>query len=264
VHFRQGRALRQARRSLHAALPPLAVLVVGLLALEAGVRVLHVRRFLLPPPSDVFRTMLLDGPELWAAAAQTAGSAFLGFASSAIVGIVLAVLLSSARWVQRAFYPYAVFFQTVPIVAIAPLLVIWIGYGWKTVAVSAFIVSAFPVVANTLSGLLSTDPALRDLFRLYGASGWATLFKLRLPYALPSIMTGLRVAAGLAVIGAIVGEFIAGGGLGGIIEVARTQQRVDKVFAGILLASVLGLTLFLLVNLISRAALRNWHASEQN
>jgi NitT/TauT family transport system permease protein len=128
----------------------------------------------------------------------------------------------------------------------------------------AFIVSAFPVVANTLSGLLSTDPALRDLFRLYGASGWATLIKLRLPYALPSIMTGLRVAAGLAVIGAIVGEFIVGGGLGGVIDVAGTQQRVDKVFAGILLASLLGLTLFLLVNLISRAALRNWHSSEQS
>jgi NitT/TauT family transport system permease protein len=165
--------------------------------------------------------------------------------------------------VQRAFYPYAVFFQTVPIVAIAPLLVIWIGYGWRTVAVSAFIVSAFPVVANTLAGLLSTDPALRDLFRLYGASRTATLLKLRLPFAVPSIMTGLRVAAGLAVIGSIVGEFIAGGGLGGVIDVARTQQRVDKVFAGILLASGLGLTLFLLVNLISRAALRNWHASEQ-
>jgi NitT/TauT family transport system permease protein len=180
-----------------------------------------------------------------------------------VFGIAAAVLLSSARWVERAFYPYAVFFQTVPIIAIAPLLVIWIGYGWRTVAVSAFIVSVFPVVANTLSGLLSTDPALRDLFRLYGASWAATLFKLSLPYALPSILTGLRIAAGLAVIGAIVGEFIAGGGLGGVIDVARTQQRVDKVFAGILLASALGLTLFLLVNLISRIALRNWHASEQ-
>jgi NitT/TauT family transport system permease protein len=263
-NLREVPALRRARWSIHAVLPPLAVLVIGVFALEAGVRVLHVRRFLLPPPSDVFKTMLRDGPELWAAAAQTAGTASLGFASSALVGIAMAILLSSARWVQRAFYPYAVFFQTVPIVAIAPLLVVWIGYGWKTVAVSAFIVSAFPVVANTLSGLLSTDPALRDLFRLYGASGWATLFKLRLPYALPSIMTGLRVAAGLAVIGAIVGEFIVGGGLGGVITVAGQQQRVDKVFAGILLASALGLTLFLLVNLISRAALRNWHASEQN
>jgi NitT/TauT family transport system permease protein len=258
---RPGR--RRSRRWLSAALPPVVVLVIALLGLEAGVRAFHVPRYLVPPPSEVFRTLRVDGAELWAAAAQTAGTSCLGFLASATFGISVAVLLSSARWVQRAFYPYAVFFQTVPIVAIAPLLVIWIGYGWRTVAVSAFIVSAFPVVANTLAGLLSTDPALRDLFRLYGASRQATLLKLRLPFAVPSIMTGLRIAAGLAVIGSIVGEFIAGGGLGGVIDVARTQQRVDKVFAGILLASGLGLTLFLLVNLISRSALRNWHASEQ-
>jgi NitT/TauT family transport system permease protein len=261
---REGQALRRRRPQFGAVAPPIAVLVVALVALELGVRVFHVPRFLLPPPSDVFLTLVREGDELWRAAAQTALTASLGFAASAVFGISVAVVLSSARWVQRAFYPYAVFFQTVPIVAIAPLLVIWIGYGWRTVAVSAFIVSAFPVVANTLTGLLSTDPALRDLFRLYGASRAATLLKLRLPFALPQTMTGLRVAAGLAVIGAIVGEFIAGGGLGGVIDVARTQQRVDKVFAGILLASALGLTLFLVVNLISRAALRNWHASEQS
>ena len=261
--FREGQGGGPRRRRVAAAVPPVAVLAVALLGLEAWVRVFDVPRFLVPPPSDVFRTLAREGEELWAAAAQTAATSLLGFAASAVFGISAAVLLSSARWVRRAFYPYAVFFQTVPIIAIAPLLVIWIGYGWKTVAASAFIVSAFPVVANTLTGLVSTDPALRDLFRLYGASRVATLVKLSLPFALPSILTGLRVAAGLAVIGAIVGEFIAGGGLGGVIDVARTQQRVDKVFAGILLASLLGLTLFLLVNLISRVALRNWHASEQ-
>jgi NitT/TauT family transport system permease protein len=254
---------RKRRSWAASALPPIVVLVVGVVALEIGVRALDVPRFLVAPPSDVVRTLWLEGGELWAAAGQTALTSLLGFVASAVFGISAAVLLSSARWVQRAFYPYAVFFQTVPIIAVAPLLVIWFGYGWRTVAVSAFIVSAFPVMANTLAGLLSTDPALRDLFRLYGASGPATLWKLRLPFALPAILTGLRVAAGLAVIGAIVGEFITGGGLGGVIDVARTQQRVDKVFAGILLASLLGLTLFLLVNLISRLALRNWHASEQ-
>lgn len=255
---------RRGRGWVSAALPPVAVLVVGLIAAEALIRGLRVRSYLLPPPSTVLATLGREGGELWTAAGETALTALLGFLASAVFGVSTAVLLSSARWVQRAFYPYAVFFQTVPVIAIAPLLVIWIGYGWKTVAVSAFIVSAFPVVANTLAGMLSTDPALRDLFRLYGASRTATLLKLRLPFALPAILTGLRVAAGLAVIGAIVGEFIAGGGLGGVIDVARTQQRVDKVFAGILLASLLGLTLFLLVNLISRLALRTWHASEQS
>jgi NitT/TauT family transport system permease protein len=154
-----------------------------------------------------------------------------------------------------------VFFQTVPIIAIAPLLVIWVGWD-KTVAASAFIVSVFPVIANTLTGLLSVDPALRDLFTLYGASPLARLWKLRLPAALPSILTGLRIAAGLAVIGAIVGEFITGSGIGGIITISRTQQRVDKVFAGLLMATALGILLFLLINLISFLALRHWHASE--
>jgi NitT/TauT family transport system permease protein len=172
------------------------------------------------------------------------------------------VLLSSSRAIQRAFYPYAVFFQTVPIIAIAPLLVIWFGYGMKTVIAAAFIVSIFPVIANTLTGLLSTDPALRDLFRLYGASPGVTLVKLRFPAALPQILTGLRVASGLAVIGAIVGEFIGGAGLGSVVDVARTQQRVDKVFAAVLLASVLGLALFGLINLVSVLTLRRWHASE--
>jgi NitT/TauT family transport system permease protein len=166
--------------------------------------------------------------------------------------------------VQRTFYPYAVLFQTVPIIAIAPMLVIWIGFGMPTVITSAFIVSVFPVIANTINGLLSTDPPLRDLFRLYGASPAATMLKLRLPFALPAILTGLRVAAGLSVIGAIVGEFITGGGLGGIIDASRTQQRIDKVFAVLVLASLLGIALFGVVNVISRLTLRNWHASEKS
>jgi NitT/TauT family transport system permease protein len=182
---------------------------------------------------------------------------------SALTGIAMAVLLSSSRGVQRAFYPYAIFFQTVPLIAVAPLLVIWFGFGIQTVIASAFVASVFPVIANTLSGILSTDPPLRDLFKLYGASRLVTLFKLRLPAALPQVFTGLRVSAGLAVIGSIVGEFIAGGGLGSVVETARTQQRIDKVFAAVLLASLLGLALFGLINLLSHLTLRRWHASEQ-
>jgi NitT/TauT family transport system permease protein len=132
------------------------------------------------------------------------------------------------------------------------------------VVASAFIVSIFPVIANTLNGILSTDPALRDLFRLYDASPAATLWKLRFPAALPQILTGLRIAGGLAVIGAIVGEFIGGQGLGSVIDIARTQQRTDKVFAAVLLASVLGLALFGVINIASRLVLRRWHVSEQS
>jgi len=243
--------------------PALIPFVGVTLIVELVVRQGLVKSYLLPPPSAVFLTMFRDWRELFAALGKTSAGALIGFALSVVAGIAIAVFLSSSRAIQRAFYPYAVFFQTVPIIAIAPLLVIWFGYGLKTVIASAFVVSIFPVIANTLTGILSTDPALRDLFRLYGASTLVTLFKLRFPAALPQIFTGLRVAAGLAVIGAIVGEFIGGQGLGSVVNVARTQQRTDKVFAAVLLASVLGLALFGIINLISGLALRRWHASEQ-
>jgi NitT/TauT family transport system permease protein len=252
-----------ARRFMRNVLPPIVPMAIVTLAAELAVREAWVPSFLVPAPSSVFTSMFRDWPELWRATFDTAIAALAGFGMSAIIGCLIAIALSSAAWVQRAFYPYAVFFQTVPIIAIAPLLVIWFGWD-RTVVASAFIVSIFPVIANTLMGLLSTDLALRDLFRLYNANRVATLFKLRLPFALPHILTGLRIAAGLAVIGAIVGEFITGSGIGGSIMVSRQQNRVDKVFAGLLLASFLGILLFILINLISRLALRRWHASETN
>jgi NitT/TauT family transport system permease protein len=219
--------------------------------------------YLVPAPSKVART-LVTSHDLWKATGETALASTVGFLLSAVVGLLLAIALSSARWVQRTFYPYAVLFQTVPIIAIAPMLVIWIGFGMPTVITSAFIVSVFPVIANAIGGLMSTDPALVDLFRLYGATRLETLWKLRLPFALPAIWTGLRVAGGLAVVGAIVGEFITGGGLGSIIDASRTQQRVDKVFAVLLIASGLGISLFGIVNALSRMTLRRWHASEKS
>lgn len=241
-------------------LPPLVPL--GLAGVLAELLVPTDRYSVVPTPSSVARALASES-DLWAATAQTAIASVAGFAFSAVVGILFAVALSSSRWVERALYPYAVLFQTVPIIAIAPMLVIWIGFGMPTVITSAFIVSVFPVIASTVSGLRSTDPALLDLFRLYGAGRTTSLLKLRLPFALPSILTGLRVAAGLSVIGAIVGEFITGGGLGSIIDASRTQQRVDKVFAVLILASGLGMGLFGIVNLISWLTLRHWHASEK-
>jgi NitT/TauT family transport system permease protein len=251
----------RARHWLRNLLPPLVPLVVVLAGTELAVRLSWVPAFLVPAPSSVFASILRDWPELWRATLDTTFASLIGFGMSIAIGGLIAVALSSGPWVQRAFYPYAVFFQTVPIIAIAPLLVIWFGWD-RTVVASAFIVSIFPIIANTLTGLLSTDPALRDLFQLYEAKPLATLVKLRLPFALPHILTGLRIAAGLAVIGAIVGEFITGAGIGGSIMVSRQQSRVDKVFAGLLLASLLGIALFMAINLLSRLALRHWHASE--
>lgn len=244
-------------------LPPVLPLLIAITAMEIAVRGGWIASYLVPAPTAVFAAIVNSRVELMQAFLKTSSGALLGFGLSTLIGVAVAVLLSSSRAIQRSLYPYAVFFQTVPVIAIAPLLVIWFGYGMKTVVASAFIVSIFPVIANTLTGILSTDPALRDLFRLYGASGPVTLWKLRFPAALPQILTGLRVASGLAVIGAIVGEFIGGEGLGSVVDIARTQQRVDKVFAAVLLASLLGLALFGLINLVSTLTLRRWHASEQ-
>jgi NitT/TauT family transport system permease protein len=243
--------------------PPLLTFVVGVAVAEAVIRTLGISPLILPPPSAVWTAATVQAGTLLPALAATAQAVLVGLALASTFGIVAAVALASSPWVQRAFYPYAIFFQVVPIVAIAPLLVIWFGYGFRAVVAAAFVVSVFPVIANTLAGLLSVDPALRDLFRLHRASRAATLWKLRLPWALPYLLTGLRIAAGLAVIGAIVGEFVGGGGLGVVILGAMRQQRTDLVFAAVGYASALGLVLFAAVGLASRFALRHWHTSER-
>ncbi len=249
-------------RLLSQILPPLVTFVASTLLVELLVRALDVSPLLLPRPSAVAVAAVTHGAALFSAFSVTARSVLLGLALSSTTGIAVAVLLSSSRWIERAFYPYAIFFQIVPIVAIAPLLVIWFGYGPRAVVAAAFIVSLFPVIANTLTGLLSVDPDLRDLFRLYGAGSRATLLKLSLPWALPYVLTGLRIAAGLAVIGAIVGEFVGGGGLGVVVLEAMRQQRTDLVFAAVLYASALGLGLFAVVGALSGLALRRWKPRE--
>jgi NitT/TauT family transport system permease protein len=247
-------------------LPPLLTLAVVTVAWEASVRVLAVPAFLVPPPSAVLRAILTEATMLSGSMVTTAEGAVLGFLLSATFGILGGLALSLSPLVERALYPYALFLQTVPIVAVAPLLVLWFGPGLRAVAVSAFIVSVFPVVANTISGLKSVDPRLKDLFRLYGADTFDTLFKLKLPFALPSIATGLRVASGLSVIGAIVGEFVAGfsegrAGLGITVLAAYRQLRTDLLFAAVMLASLLGLTLFATVNAASTLLLRRFRAT---
>ena len=248
-------------------LPPLFSLVLITTLLEWALRTTHLPEYLLPRPSSVMLALLHSGNELSKAAVQTALAASTGLLASALMGALIAILLCIHPWIRRAFYPYAVFFQTVPIIAIAPMLVIWFGYGLKAVIASAFIVSVFPIIANTLSGLLSADPALLDLFRLYRASPLKTLVKLRIPSALPAFLTGLRIASGLAVIGAIVGEFVAdtyqnGGGIGTAVVIAIKEQKTDKVFAAVLMASLLGLVFFALVNLLSHLAMRRWRMGE--
>ncbi|ABF88847.1 ABC transporter, permease protein [Myxococcus xanthus DK 1622] len=256
------------RSALRAAVPPLVALVVLLTLWEGTVRLLEVPRWLVPPPSAIGAAGAQEASSLLGAAVTTGRSALVGFGLSAVLGVLVAVLLASSRMVERALYPYTLFLQTVPIVAIAPLLVLWFGPGPRAVAVSSFIVSLFPVIANTLTGLRSVEPSLRDMFRLYGARRLATLWKLELPAAMPHLFTGLRIASGLAVIGAIVGEFVAGfsegtAGLGILVLAAYRQLRTDLLFAAVLAASGLGLVLFGVVSLTGARLLRRWHPSAQ-
>jgi NitT/TauT family transport system permease protein len=250
-------------------LPPLLVFIAVVMSIEIFVRARSIPKYELPRPTAVWQAMVTDRADLSTALWTTTEAALIGFGSSIVVGIAAAIALSSSKWIRRAFYPYTIFFQTVPIVAIAPMLVIWCDAGLTAVSISAFIVSVFPIIANTLAGLLGTDPALVDLFTLYGAGPIARLWKLRLPHALPSIVTGLRVSAGLAVIGTVVGEFLVGTlgdgeGLGVRIVGASKQGRTDRVFAAVLVASMLGLAMFAAVNAFGHLLLRRWHVSESN
>ncbi len=243
--------------------PPLLPLVLSLGAAEIAVRMAWVPSYLIPAPSEVLQSLLDDRSELALAGWTTLSSALAGLLLSFVAGTMFAIALSSSDLARRAFYPYAVFFQTVPIISIAPLLVIWFGFGQPTVIASAAIVSIFPIIASTLLGLKSTEPALLDLFKLYTASNRQLLWMLKIPFALPQIFSGLRIASGLAVVGAIVGEFIGGGGLGSVVDAARTQQRIDRVFAAVLISSLLGLVLVGAVNFVSGLSLRSWHSSER-
>jgi len=255
-------------RLLRAAGPPAVAFLAFNLAWEAATRLFDVPLYLLPPPSRIVRALWQHAGTLWRGTAITGQAALAGFVLSAGFGVLSGVVLASARWVERAVFPFTVFLQTVPLVAIAPLLVVWLGFGIRPVAVAAFIVSVFPVIVNTVTGIRSVDPALIDLFRLYGASRPARLVKLELPAALPSVFAGLRVAAGLAVIGAVVGEFVASyagddAGLGMLALTFSRESHTDRLFAAVGLASLLGLAMFSAVSLASHLALRNWHASQQ-
>ncbi len=248
---------------LRSLFPPLVPLIGFVILFEFLVRWGIIPSYLVPAPSEVVSAILEIRSELFAAAMGTMTAAVVGLLLSFVVGSSFAICLSLSEFARKAFYPYAVFFQTVPIIAVAPILVIWFGFGQPTVIASAFIVSIFPVIASTLLGLRSTDPALLDLFKLYSARPLQVMWRLRLPYALPEIFSGLRIAAGLSVIGAIVGEFIGGGGLGSLVDTARTMQRIDQVFAAVLISSLIGLVMIALINYLSWWALKNWHHSER-
>jgi NitT/TauT family transport system permease protein len=236
--------------------PALVALIVALTVWQMIVQMGFVPSYLLPSPRQILTAFNELRSDFFLQFMSTIQSTLWGLGFSTLGGISLALLFSRFRWVREALLPFALFFQTVPIVAIAPLMVIWFGFGAPTVRASALIVSFFPVLANAMMGLDLVESSMLELFHVYGASEWQILWRLRLPGSLSVLLPGLRVAAGLAVIGAIVGEFVGGGGLGGMIDSARTQQRPDIVFAAVILSSLLGWVLVALVSALSFLLLR--------
>ncbi len=248
--------------------PPALVVVILLVLWELVVLLFSIPEYLLPTPIAVGRTMIDQWPRLIAATGRTATATLAGFGASAVLGVVAGSLLSLVPLARRGIYPLTLLLQMVPLVAIAPMLVIWFGIGLPSVIVAACIVSIFPVIAGTLDGLQSVDAGLAEMFRIQRVGRIRTWWKLGLPWSIPSVITGLRIAAGLAVIGAIVGEFVGAYGgqrapLGAIITSALKQNQTSTVFAAIGMASALGFLLFGLVNLGGWLLLRRWHASAQ-
>jgi NitT/TauT family transport system permease protein len=230
-------------------LPALFSFLILALALEISVRLSWLPEFLVPAPTRVLKTLLENQGEFLRAFGETLEGSLAGLALSILFGSIVAILFSLSPFLKKSILPFAVFFQTVPIIAVAPLLVIYFGFGMPTVIAASFIVSLFPIIANTLLGLESVEAGKLDLFRLYGASPWQILWKLRAPSAYASVYAGLKVSIGLAIIGTIAGEFVAGGGLGALIDSARTQQRIDLVFGALILLSLMGIVLISLLRL---------------
>jgi NitT/TauT family transport system permease protein len=202
------------------------------------------------------------GPQLRQDLLNSSLVAITGLGAAIVIGVLWATLMAQAKWIERSFYPYAVVLQCIPILALVPLIGTLFGYEFFSRVLVTTMIALFPLVSNTLFGLLSADKAQRELFQLQGASRWTTLVKLRFPAALPSIFVGLRTSAGLSVIGAIVGDqFFQRGapGLGVLIQVATSRLNGPGTFAAILTASLLGVVVFVVFGALSRLAIGRWY-----
>ena len=249
----------------------LGPLLVGLLALgiwQLAVELKDVPFYIVPSPLLVAQTLLEDWALLWQSLLFTLKVTVLALALAVLLGTSLAFLFVQSRWIEASLFPYAVILQVTPIVAIAPLIIIWVKNPFAALVLCATLAAIFPVIANTTIGLRAVDRGLADLFRMYRASRWQTLVRLRVPGAMPYFFAGLRVSAALALIGAVVAEFVAGtggteSGLAYQILQAGLQLRIPRLFAALFLITLAGIALFTLVSVLSWLVLRQWHESEQ-
>jgi len=258
---------RRSRVQLERILPPFLAFVVFILLWQMVVWIADLKPAFLPAPLDVINAFVENRHSLLEATWFTFRTSVTAFAVVLVLGTLTAFALSSNKFVEKAIYPYAVLLQATPVIAIVPIIIIWYGIGFLSIVIISVLVAIFAVVANTTQGLLSVENNLQNLFKLYGANKLQTLLKLKLPYALPFMVTGWRIGAGLVVVGAVVGEFYAGaggggnGGLGIIIVAAASRLRTPYLFSASLSAALLGVIFFTLINYLGYLLLRNWHES---
>ncbi|MEA2814647.1 MAG: NitT/TauT family transport system permease protein [Rhodospirillaceae bacterium] len=247
----------------------LAPVVIGLVVLglwEFIVWKAEVPYYILPGPWRIFRTLITDWGTLSGSLWITLQITGLALLAAVLLGGLLSILFTQSKWLEFSLFPYAIILQVTPIVAIAPLIIIWVNDTLLSLLICAWIVAFFPILSNTILGLNSADHNLINLFQLYGASRWQTLRYLRLPAALPYFLGGLRISGGLALIGAVVAEFVAGSGgtasgLAFRILEAGYQLKIPRMFAALAMVSGAGIVIFLVLSLISHLLLRRWHES---
>jgi NitT/TauT family transport system permease protein len=260
-----GRRGRERLDRLARVLLPIGVLAFGILAWDLVVRIQAIPPYVLPGPGLVFATLWSDRTLLCDSLLVTLTTTLEGFALALLGGVGLAVLFNQSRLIEYSLYPYAVILQVTPIVAIAPLLLIYLPQPVAVLA-CAWIVAFFPVLANTTLGLSSVDRNLADLFALYGASRWQVLWRLKMPAAMPYILGGMKIAGGLSLIGAVVAEIAAGSagaGSGLAYRIAESGYRLNipRMFAALLLLSAAGIVIFFALSLLAHLILRRWHES---
>ncbi|WP_375513731.1 ABC transporter permease [uncultured Nostoc sp.] len=248
-------------------LAPMVVGIIALLLWDIFVRITHLPPYILPGPLLVFKTLITDWRELFASLLITLQITVVAFIAAAISGLLMAILFTQSKWIERSLFPYAVILQTTPIVAIAPLIILWLKNNtFAALVVCAWIVAFFPIVSNTTLGLNSVDRNLLNLFQLYKASRWQTLLYLRLPSAMPYFLGGLKISGGLALIGAVVAEFVAGtgGAKSGIayrILISSYNLQIPRMFAALFLTTGLGVLIFISLSALSDLILSKWHES---
>ena len=246
---------------------PLLVGVVMIAVWEIACRTFAVPVFLFPKPSDIAAKLISDWPSLLKALGMTLRVALQAFLAAVLIGTLVALLFVQSRAIEMSLFPYAVLLQVTPIVAIAPLIIILIKNTQLALTVCATVVALFPIISNTTLGLRSVDPGLVNLFRMNRASRLQTLWRLRIPSALPYFFGGLRISSGLALIGAVVAEFVAGtggrsAGLAYEILQAGFQLDIPRMFAALFLITLAGVGLFAIMLALSRLVLGEWHESE--